>query len=69
MVDGVSYVRPEISLLFKAKHDQDKDRADLAAAQLTPGGRAWLVERLRAEGRAEWADLVAAETRWRDLRL
>jgi hypothetical protein len=69
VVGDATYVRPEIALLFKAKHDQSKDRSDLAAARLTEDGRAWLVERLRAEGRHEWAELATHETRWRDLRL
>ena len=65
----MTYARPEIALLFKAKSDRTKDRADLAVARLTEDGRTWLVERLHAEGRHEWAELAAAETRWRDLRL
>ena len=69
VVAGVSYVRPEIALLFKAKSDRPKDRADLAAAQLTADGRAWLFERLREQGHDEWAARVGHETRWRDLRL
>lgn len=69
LVDGVSYVRPEVALLFKAKHDRPKDRADLDAARLSDEGRAWLIERLRAEGHEEWAALAARETRWRDLRI
>jgi hypothetical protein len=68
-VDGVTYARPEIALLFKAKNDRPKDRADLAVARLTEDGRTWLIERLQAEGRHEWAELAATETRWRDLRL
>jgi hypothetical protein len=67
-VDGATYVRPEVALLFKAKHNRPKDRADLEAARLTADGRSWLVERLRAEGRDEWAELAGNETRWRDLR-
>lgn len=68
VVGGITYVRPEISLLFKAKHDRPKDRSDLAAARIGEEARGWLVQQLRAEGCAEWADLVARETRWRDLR-
>ena len=26
--DGIRYERPEVSLLYKAKHDRPKDRAD-----------------------------------------
>ncbi|HEY5981518.1 MAG TPA: hypothetical protein VIT41_17980 [Microlunatus sp.] len=69
VVDGVTYVRPEIALLFKAKNDRPKDRADRDAAHLTAEGRAWLVERLRSEGHLDWAAQVGNETRWRDLRL
>lgn len=68
LVDGVCYVRPEVALLFKAKNDRPKDRADLAAARLTADGRSWLVERLREQGFDEWATLAAAETRWNRLR-
>lgn len=47
--DGVPYLRPEIVLLMKAKHDQPKDRADLDAALPLLGGAArdWLAESLR----------------------
>lgn len=69
VVDGVTYARPEIALLFKSNSDRPKDRADLAAARLTEDGRSWLIDRLREQGRHEWADLAATETRWRDLRL
>ena len=41
-VAGVGYLRPEVALLFKARQDRDKDRADLAAARLSDEGRAWL---------------------------
>lgn len=68
-VAGVTYLRPEIALLFKAKNDRPKDRADLAAAQLTVDGRAWLIEQLRDQGHDEWAELATHETRWRGLRL
>src|SRR5690242_21223242 len=33
---GVTYLRPELALLFKAGQDREKDREDLAAARLTP---------------------------------
>ena len=38
-VDGVEYLRPEVALLFKAKHDRPKDHADLLAARLDPAAR------------------------------
>jgi hypothetical protein len=42
--DGLPYLAPEIVLLFKARHDRPKDRADLAVAlpRLDPPARAWL---------------------------
>lgn len=59
VADSITYVRPEVALLFKAKQDRPKDRADREAAELTAEGRAWLVERLRAEGRNQWAEAVS----------
>jgi hypothetical protein len=47
---GIPYARPEIVLLFKAKHDdRAKDEADLAAAlpRLEPARRRWLTDALR----------------------
>ena len=47
--DGIPYARPEIVLLFKAKHsDRPKDEADLAAVlpRLEPARRRWLAEAL-----------------------
>ena len=47
--DGIPYARPEIVLLFKAKHpDRPKDEADLAAVlpSLGPSRRRWLAESL-----------------------
>lgn len=43
-LDGVSYVRPEITLLFKARLDRPKDRADLAGVlpALDAAAREWL---------------------------
>jgi hypothetical protein len=49
--DGIPYERPEIVLLFKAKHARAKDEADLAA----------VLPRLSAERRAllaEWLERV-----------
>jgi hypothetical protein len=45
--DGIPYARPEITLLFKAKHaDRAKDQVDLAAVlpHLDPARRRWLAE-------------------------
>jgi hypothetical protein len=47
--DGIPYARPEIVLLFKAKHsERPKDEADLAAVlpSLGPTRRGWLAEAL-----------------------
>jgi hypothetical protein len=46
--DGIPYMIPEIVLLFKAKHDGAKDRADLAGALplLDAGQRRWLNDAL-----------------------
>jgi hypothetical protein len=57
-VAGIGYLRPEVALLFKAKLDRDKDRADLAAARLSDEGRAWLAKALDRLGYTEWAALL-----------
>jgi hypothetical protein len=57
-VDGIGYLRPEVALLYKARLDRKKDRADLAAARLDPPGRAWLAETLKGLGQHEWARLT-----------
>ena len=47
--DGIPYGRPEVVLLFKAKHAQiEKNEGDLAAAlpRLEPERRRWLLEAL-----------------------
>ncbi len=46
--EGIPYARPEIILLFKAKHARAKDDGDLAAALplLTSERRRWLAEAL-----------------------
>jgi hypothetical protein len=62
-VAGVSYVRPEVALLFKAKQGRDKDRADLAAARLSDEGRAWLAATSDRLGYAEWARLLRSDAR------
>jgi len=46
---GIPYGRPEIVLLFKAKHsDRDRDQADFEAVapRLEPERRRWLAEEL-----------------------
>ncbi|HEY7400098.1 MAG TPA: hypothetical protein VH989_04270 [Actinomycetota bacterium] len=42
--DGIPFARPEIVLLFKAKHVRDKDEADFADIEplLEPRARRWL---------------------------
>jgi len=46
--DGIPYERPEITLLFKAKHARPKDDDDLEAVlpRLDPERRGWLAESL-----------------------
>jgi hypothetical protein len=46
---GIPFLRPEIPLLFKAKHVREKDEADFARAltRLEPWRRAWLAGALR----------------------
>jgi hypothetical protein len=57
-VEGVEYLRPEVALLFKAKHDRPKDRDDLVAAHLDRSGRDWLADTLDLLGHREWARLA-----------
>jgi hypothetical protein len=59
---GVEYLRPELALLFKAKNDRPKDRADLLAARLDQSGRAWLADTLDQQGHDEWARLTRSGT-------
>jgi hypothetical protein len=58
VVDGITFLRPEVALLHKAHLDRPKDRADLAAARLDPQARAWLAATLDQLGYAEWAQLA-----------
>jgi hypothetical protein len=46
--DGIPYQRPEVVLLFKAKHARPRDEGDLAAAlpRLEPDRRRWLADAL-----------------------
>ena len=55
--DGIPYSRPEVVLLFKAKHAREKDNADLTAVlpRLEPARRRWLADAL---------DLVHPGHRW-----
>ena len=57
-VGAVEYLRPELALLFKARNDRPKDRADLLAADLDPSGRGWLADTLDQLGHREWARLT-----------
>jgi len=43
---GIPYCRPEISLLYKARHAREKDQADFDAVvpQLEPAARRWLAD-------------------------
>ncbi|MBA2323667.1 MAG: hypothetical protein H0V92_06545 [Pseudonocardiales bacterium] len=58
-VDDITYLRPEVALLHKARNDRPKDRADLAAASLDPTARAWLVDNLHQLGHDAWARQAA----------
>jgi hypothetical protein len=46
--DGIPYGRPEVVLLFKAKHGREKDNSDFEAAlpHLEPERRRWLADAL-----------------------
>ncbi len=57
-VGGIGHLRPEVALLFKARLDRPKDRADLLAARLDPTGRAWLARSLELLGQHDWARLA-----------
>jgi aminoglycoside-2''-adenylyltransferase len=62
--DGIPYGRPEIILLFKAKHSaQEKNRADFAAVlpRLDTGRREWLRDALeRVHPGHEWLTHLGA---------
>lgn len=49
--DGITYLRPEIQLLLKAKHTRPKDTHDLERClpHLDEGSRTWLTQSLRRE--------------------
>jgi hypothetical protein len=46
--DGIPYGRPEVILLYKAKHDRERDRSDFADVLplLEAGRRRWLADAL-----------------------
>jgi hypothetical protein len=48
--DGIRYLRPEITLHFKARFQRPKDERDLEVASplLTEDRRAWLIEAIAA---------------------
>jgi hypothetical protein len=54
-VAGITYLRPEVALLHKAHLNRPKDRADLAAAVLSPDAREWLAATLGRLGHEAWA--------------
>ena len=60
-IEGVRYLRPGIALLYKARLDRPKDRADLAAAALDADARAWLAGTLDRLGHHAWANLARGE--------
>ena len=47
---GVRFLNPEVALLFKARHDREKDRSDLSTAWplLAPEKRQWLLSAVQA---------------------
>jgi hypothetical protein len=57
-VDGLGYLRPEVALLFKARLNRAKDRADLLAARLEPQAREWLADTLETLDHHDWARLA-----------
>lgn len=63
--DGIPYLRPEATLLYKAKATRPKDEADLEAClpHLDDAAKAWLVDALsRAHPGHGWIDRVARAT-------
>lgn len=61
-VNDLPYLRPEVALLHKARHDRPKDRDDLAAAVLTPSARDWLAAILDRLGHSTWADHLTQDS-------
>ena len=60
--DGLPYLRPEITLLFKARLDRAKDRRDLEVTWplLDTGRRGWLLDALaRLDPEHAWLGLVS----------
>jgi len=60
-IDGVSYLAPEVQLLFKSKGRREKDERDLAEVLplLGPERREWLAEMLaRTDARHPWLGVV-----------
>lgn len=63
--DDITYLRPEVQLLLKAKDARTKDAIDLERClpRLDEFSRAWLAQRLREESpRHPWVDKLAAST-------
>ena len=59
--DGIAYETPEITLLYKAKHDREKDRADLGAAlpHMSPEAVDWLRRQIeRTHPGHAWLDAI-----------
>lgn len=57
-VAGITYLRPELAILHKAHLNRPKDRADLAAVELTTSARVWLGNTLDLLGYTDWADAI-----------
>ncbi len=58
---GLRYEQPEIAILYKAKHDREKDREDLAAALLLMSSKqiGWLADSVRRVHPGHpWIDLL-----------
>lgn len=62
LIDGISYLKPELALLCKAGQDREEDWEDLSVARLGPEGRQWLTVTLEKLGYAEWARLAHEES-------
>lgn len=59
--DGIPFMSPEVVLLFKAKHDRDKDRADRdrVLPLLSPAQLRWLRTRLaQVHPGHEWLEVL-----------
>ena len=61
--DGITYLRPEIQLLFKAEHPRDRDAVDFERClpRLDDRSRTWLAQSLRQRNpRHPWISRLAS---------